>query len=37
MAARLVFSAGQIRHEILPTLLVVRGTTAAASLHEHLT
>jgi DNA-binding LacI/PurR family transcriptional regulator len=29
VAARLVFSAGQVHHEILPTLLVVRGTTAA--------
>jgi LacI family transcriptional regulator len=37
VAARLVFSAGQVRHEILPTLLVVRGTTAAASPHEHFT
>jgi hypothetical protein len=37
VAARLVFSAGQVRHEILPTLLVVRGTTAAASPHQHVT
>jgi DNA-binding LacI/PurR family transcriptional regulator len=29
VAARLVFSGGQVRHEILPTRLVVRGTTAA--------
>jgi DNA-binding LacI/PurR family transcriptional regulator len=29
VAARLVFSGGQIRHEILPTRLIVRGTTAA--------
>jgi DNA-binding LacI/PurR family transcriptional regulator len=37
VAARLVFSAGQVRHQILPTLLVLRGTTAAAPPHEHLT
>jgi DNA-binding LacI/PurR family transcriptional regulator len=33
VAARLVFSGGQARHEILPTRLVVRGTTAAP-LHQ---
>jgi hypothetical protein len=34
VAARLLFSAGQVRHEILPTLLVVHGTTAVAPPHE---
>lgn len=29
VAARLVFSGGEVRHEILPTRLIVRGTTAA--------